>query len=246
MTWTTKEFKDLVKACYGEEQVKKLDRPLSSIFWKKMLAQYHSEESIRLYRSYLSVESVEGSKEELIQVVNQVLVAASGSEKENRFLKAVIPSEAHVIAFAQSIHSIADILAQVIYVGLNLDINLTKPIPEDKRNLYNVNEGMRKKKFAPNVVKSVDTLKQLPEYQYLQAYVNTTKHYRLVNATHFISLVSETPKYGLQIPLFEYKGHSFTEKWTTDFVVKDFKTIWEGFFCVLNELNKYLRTLEQV
>ena len=170
-------------------------------------------------------------------------IPSIGSEKANKFIIAIISSEAHLIAFAQSLHSIADIRAQVIYVGLNLDINLTKPIPADKRNLQNVNEGMRKKKFALDVVKAVDTFEQLPEFQYLQAYVNTTKHYSLVDVTHQISLKSKTPKYGIQILPFEYKRRSSIEKWANDFVDQDFKAIGQSIICVGNELNKFLRTV---
>ena len=156
MTWNIEDFKGLVKACYGEEQVQKLDRLLRSVYWKKLLAQYHAEESIKLYRSFLSEKSVEGSEEELIQVIGHVIKAASGSEKERKFLIARITSEAHLIAFAQSLHSIADILAKVIYIGLNLDINLTVSIPENERNSYGVNKEMRENNYALNVVEAVD------------------------------------------------------------------------------------------
>lgn len=246
MTWSVKDFEGLVKICYGEEQRERLKRPLSSVSWKLMLAQYHADESKKLYRSYLSEESVEGTVEELVQVVGQVLMAASGSVEADKFKEARILSEAHLIAYAQSLHSIADILAQVIYLGINLESKLTEPIPADNRKLYNVNEGMRKEKIALGVVKAVDAFKQSPKFLYLQAYVNTTKHYSLVDVTHQISLKSSIPRYGIQILPFEYKGHSFPKKWAYDFVVQDFKAIRESIICVGNELNRFLRSVAGV
>jgi hypothetical protein len=160
MIWNIKEFESLVKGHYGEEQFKMLIRPLSSVTWRFRLARYHADESKRLYRSCFSEGSVEGTSDEIVQLVGFVLKAASGSEKADKFNEARIFSEAHLIAYAQSLHSIADILAQVIYLGLNLESNLTKPIPAYHRKLYNVNEGMRLQKFAPEVVIIIPLLKK--------------------------------------------------------------------------------------
>lgn len=241
MIWNIKEFESLVQGCYGEELLKKLESPLSSVLWKFMLADYHADESRRLYRSYISEESEEGSIKELVYVIGQVLKAESGSEEANKFKEARMLSEAHIIAYAQSLHSTADILAQVIYIGINLESNLTKPIPEDNISLKNINDCMRKKEFALNVVKSIDALIKSPEFQYLQAYVNKTKHQSLVDLTHYVSL--NTPKYGILMLPFEYKGHSFPEKWADDFVIQDFQTIKKSVFCIGHELNKFLEKM---
>ena len=247
MIWNVIEFESLVQVYYGKEQLKKLIRPLSSVSWKLMLAYYHADESKRLYRSYFSEESIEGTVEELVHVVGQVLKAASGSEEADKFKEAGILSEAHLIAYAQSLHSIADILAKVIYHGINLENNLTKPIPAYKQNLHEVNEGMRKEKFALDVVKAIDALKQSPEFLYLEAYVNTTKHYSLIDVIHQISLKSNTtPRYGIQILPFRYKGQSFHEKWADDFAIRDFQTIRENIICVGSELNRFLRNMAVV
>lgn len=247
MIWNILEFENLVQLCYGEEQLKKLMRPLSSVSWKLMLANYHAFESKRLYQSYFSKESVEGSTEELVHVIGQFLKAASGSEEADKFKEARILSEAHLISYAQSLHSVADILAQVIYLGINLENNLTKPIPEYKRNLHYVYEGIRNENYAIDVVKVLGALKQSPEFLYLQAYVNTTKHYSLIDVTHQISLKSNTTsRYGILILPFEYKGHCFQQKWADDFSIRDFKTILESIFCVGSELNRFLRNIAVV
>ena len=176
MVWDTKEFKNLVCGCYGEEQLAKVERPLASVSWKLMLAQYHAEESKRLYRSYLTEEPLD----ELIQVVNQVLLAASGSEEASKSVEARILSEAHVIAYAQSLHSVADILAQVIYLGLDLERDLPKPIPMHSRGLCRVCESMLRESLALEVADAISTFRQSPRVLYLQAYVNTTKHCSVV------------------------------------------------------------------
>jgi hypothetical protein len=236
MVWDTEEFKNLVRGRYGEEQLAKVERPLTSVSWKLVLAQYHAEESKRLYRSYLTEEPLD----ELIQVVNQVLLAASSSEEASKFVEARILSEAHVIAYAQSLHSVADILAQVIYLGLDLEIDLSEPIPMRYLGLHRVCE-MVKERLALEVADTINTFRQSPRFLYLQAYVNTTKHRSLVDVTHSISLELSDPRYGIKILPFEYKGKSFAEKWAYDFVGQDFRAICEGIFRIGSAMNRSLR-----
>jgi hypothetical protein len=240
MAWDTKEFKNLVRGRFGEEQLAKVERPLASVSWKLMLAQYHAEESERLYRSYLTEEPLD----ELIQIVNQVLLSASGSEEASKFVEARILSEAHVIAYAQSLHSVADILAQVIYLGLDLERNLPKPIPIHSRGLHKVCGNMLRESLALEVADAIDTFRQLRSFLYLQAYVNTTKHRSLVDVTHSISFESSDPRYGIKILPFEYKEESFAEKWADDFVGQDFRAIREGIVRIGSAMNRFLRRPE--
>jgi len=237
MSWDTKEFESLVGENYDEEQTVKVTQSLESVCWKLMLAQYHAEESKRLYRSYLK----EGPLDEAVQVINQVFLAASGSEEAIDFTKARILSEAHVIAYAQSLHSIADILAQVIYFGLDLEKRLPKPIPVQLVNLHRVCNKMIEEGLARSVTDAIDIFRQSPEFLYLQAYINITKHRSLVDTTHSVSFESDVPRYGVKILSFEYKGSSFAEKWAEDFVGQDFLTIRRCVIEIGSVMNMYLR-----
>jgi len=243
MTWKVKEFESLVRECYGEDQLRKLKVPLESVFWKLMLAQYHADESKRLLRSYLSEEAAD----ELVEVINQVLLAASGSEEANKFVEAQVLSEAHVIAFAQSLHSTADILAQVIYFGLDLDSYLAKPIQARCRNIHTVCDYMRKATFAPGVVGTIEDFRQLPAFRYLRAYVNITKHRSLVDVIHSISLGSANPRYGVKILPFEYSStENFPERWADDFIEQDYVAIREGINRIGVGMSKFLRKVSGV
>jgi hypothetical protein len=237
MDWDTEEFKNLVRGRYGEERLAKVERPLTSVSWKLVLARYHAEESKRLYRSYLTEEPLD----ELIQVVNQVLLAARGSEEASKFVEAQILSEAHVIAYAQSLHSVADILAQVIYLGLDLERDLSEPIPMRYRGLHRMCERMIKERLALEVADTINTFRQSLRFLYLQAYVNTTKHRSLVDVTHSSSFESSDPRYGIKILPFEYEGRSFAEKWAYDFVGQDFRAICEGIFRIGSAMNRSLK-----
>jgi hypothetical protein len=239
MDWDTKEFKNLVRARYGEERLPAVERPLASVSWKLMLAQYHAEESKRLYRNYLAEEP----PDELIQAVNQVLLLAAGSEEARGFVEARILSEAHVIAYAQSLHSVADILAVVIYLGLDLERSLSRPIPVHSRGLRRVCESMQRESLALEVADPIDAFRQSTTFLYLEAYVNTTKHRSLVDTTHSISFESSDPTYGIKILPFEYKGKSFAEKWANDFVGPDSRTIRQGIVRIGSAMNEYLRRL---
>lgn len=236
MNWSTKEFKNLVQSRYGKDQLEKLKKLLSSISWKLMLADYHAEESKRLYRSYLSEEA----GDEAWQALGQTLLAASSSEEADKFIEARVLSEAHIIACAQSLHSTADILAHVVYFGLNLENNLSNSTPMRKLGLDQVYKSMCRENFAPHVVDAIRYLKESPEFSYLSAYVNVTKHRSLVDVTHSISFSSSISRYGVKILHFEYKGDPYAEKWADDFVFEDRKAIREGIFRIGNQMNKFL------
>lgn len=233
MNWNTNKFKELVRSLYGHEQLEKVKIPLNSLFWKLMLSGYHSEEFKKIYRSYLS-----GKREEYVEATIQVFLAASGSEEAKKFNEARIFSEAHVIAYAQALHSTADILSQIIYHGLDLEHKLTHPLVHSHISLNKVYNKMIHEGVAVNVTDVIGDLKESSEFCYLEAYVNTTKHRSLVDTTHRVSF--QTKRYGIVIRPFEFKGDKFPQKWADDFVNQDFEEMQKRLITIGNEMNQYL------
>ncbi|MFW6046689.1 MAG: hypothetical protein ACOCP4_02720 [Candidatus Woesearchaeota archaeon] len=233
MKWNIKKFKELVRFLYGHEQLEKVKIPLNSLFWKLMLSKYHSEESKKIYRSYFS-----GKREEYVEATINVLLAASGSEKANQFKEAFIFSEAHVIAYAQALHSTVDILSQIIYYSFNLKQVLTHPLYSSQISLNKIYDILTQEGIAENVTNAIEKLKKSPEFCYLQAYVNITKHRSLVDTTHRVSF--QTKRYGIVIRPFEYKGDNFLQKWANDFVNQDFEEMQKRLITIGNEMNQYL------
>jgi hypothetical protein len=165
-------------------------------------------------------------------------MAATNTDEGRGFLEAHFCAEAHAIACAQSLHSTADILAQVLHISLNLD-GFCKP----KKLLYlkDVVNCMSRHTIAPSVVAATNHFLQSDEFRYLSAYVNTTKHISLIKSVYSIHVVPGEEQHGLKINAFSYHGDNWQEKWLTDFIVTDFEQLSNMFGAIGIELTAFIR-----
>lgn len=232
MNWNRKELFDQVLQKHGKAQADLLKPFLISFIWKLFISRYHAEESKAIIGELIS----QPVKDQYIESVKLILEQASGTDKGQKFALAQFQSEAHMIAYAQSLHSIADILSQIIYYSLNLDKNLKKPIKERTRYLGNVNEGIKCK--YNKLYLEVNHLLKSDKFRYLKAYVNTTKHRSLIFAKYYIDFVENIdPIYGLKIGEFRYDDKHYKAKWSREFMEDDYKFIEEAFFNIGNIIN---------
>jgi hypothetical protein len=174
--WKNEEFRSLVATRYGEEAAKTSLPMILSVQWKIRLAGYHAGESKNL------LEPFTGSWKDMMRYLY-----STASESSQQFSTAVVKSEAHLIACAAAVHSLADIMAQVVFIGTGLPPD---SVAEDWRGLNSVTGALKKAKLAPTVVRSLEDLDQSGSFRYIQAYANTTKHRRLVSiqaSMHFDS-----------------------------------------------------------
>lgn len=234
------QFKTLVQGHYGDKVFAEVNQYLASIAWKLALAQYHAEESTILYRGNHGKIS---NNAELVQVVYEVLQSAANPHKARKLLEDEFLSEAHVIAYAQSLHSIADILAQAIYSGLNLEKSLSSPIDIGKRGLYPVYKRMLGECYALDVAQLIDALLQSPSFLYLEAYVNITKHHSVVDWRYAISFETPNRRHGIRMLPFDYKGKCFPERWAADFISEDYKEVCDRVDGIVMAMNGFLTNL---
>jgi hypothetical protein len=231
MRWVN-EVKNSVSGVYGLSRADAVQIHLSSMLWKIMLADYHAEQSKEVIRE----QYTERTHNELYKAMKNIILSATGAEEAGDFRLSLFVSEAHTIAFAQSLHSAADILAQAIYLSLDLDKNLSKTIDARRRNLSMLRDGMKKAKYAPNVANAIGIFLDLQEFKYLHEYTNMTKHHSLLDASYGVSLVQN--QHGIRISAFE----GWQRKWSKEFVTDDFEVIKDGINQIGIEMSLFLRT----
>lgn len=224
MQWF-EEFNRHVVQNFGEVRSNTVKKYLGSFFWKIMLADYHAEESMGI----LSNSIPENAKNPQYEAVKQIILVSSGAGVAGEIKIAWFKSEAHIIAYAQSLHSSCDILAKAIYHGLYLDNHLDKPLKLRYQNLFSVRDGMKSSKYAQNVIVAIDQFLRSNEFLYLHTYVNQSKHRSLISSSPRVSL--EQGKHGLMISEFEYyepdskKIKKWSSKWADKFLLEDFGLI---------------------
>ena len=228
------EFDQLAQQRLPPHATASLQLPLRSIPWKFVLCRYHVAEANRL----LAQEFTRSMEQQYVEAAGKVLMQAAGTDEGRRFAEACLYAEAHVIAFAESLHSTADMLAQVLCISLNLD-NLFKP--EGKRYLRTVVERMDKNSVAPPIVAAATYFLESDEFRYLHAYVNTIKHTSLVDSFYSVGLVPGQETHGLRMAAFKYGPKIWPEKSVSDFIGSDFDGLSSLFSTVIAELIAVVR-----
>jgi hypothetical protein len=166
----------------------------------------------------------------------------SYSEEGESFAEAVSMTEAHAIAAAQALHSVIDILVDVIYIALRL--NEMKAIPERYRTLQRVARLV--KPINEQLSADLEAVRTSDDFRYLSAYVNTTKHRRLIDH-HFTWEIDDSRRFGLQFVPFRYEFSvddvaTFPSKWTDDFLRESLAFVSDAVTTIGQKLEALLAT----
>jgi hypothetical protein len=168
---------------------------VESVSWKLGLAQYHEAQAVT------AIPGAIGDVPDRATAAGALMLASmSGHREAEAFEDAIQMAEAHSLAAAQAFHSTMDILANVLYIGLGLDS--IQPISERKRNLYRVAQMLRSQNGK--LASALESILASDACKYLVAFVNTTKHRRLV-ARRFRITIGEPRKFGLTFLPFKYE-----------------------------------------
>lgn len=234
IAWNIREFRKLVEKRLSSAEFEEIKSPLGSIPWKYFICQYHIEE----YKKILKEPFTGDINNQLVQAVGKVIKQSAGTDEGNQFSVANFKAEAHVIAFAQSLHSTSDIFAKVLCISLDLDSCFIQgKKSKTHRYLKNVQEVMKKNNIATEVSKSIDIFMESKEFKYLRDYVNMTKHQSLISSEYSIQLQEKC--HGMRLSPF--KGWPY--KWADDFTGEDFERLSNMFGAIGCALNKYIESL---
>lgn len=231
MTWNMKALVDFVEKDQGTVEGSIAAETLVSLMWKLNIVRYHSDKSKEAISDLKEIDPTE--------IVGLIFEQASGSEKGRDFFKMQFSSEANLIACAQSLHSMADILGQVIYLALNLDRALPKPINQRRRYLGVINMEMKKADIATNLTAKVEKFLCSNEFRFVSDYVNVTKHRSLVPAAYSVSF-TERSLHGLKMSAFKYEDREYEARWSNELLDRDVKVILEMIIEIGEEINNFL------
>jgi len=187
-------FEELNKLCErkGISHAKVYQNALA---WRWKRADYHAEIASRVWSD---------------------LFKESFSFVDQRCYEAIFSYEAQVESCLLALHSLGDILSQIINV-LVLGSRLT----EDSVSIKKVVDMMEKKGAAPDVARTARQLLDDKVFNYVEAFCNTIKHRRLLK-TNFRAEYGENARNesGLLFEGFVFKGNAYPETWGSEILKK--------------------------
>jgi len=121
-------------------------------------------------------------------------------------------------------------------------MNLITLIPDERKiSLSTVSCAIEELKAAHDVAQALNNLSNSDAFTYVTAYVNTTKHRRVVDNFASISLDPNPPRYGFRIGDFDYKGLDYPKTWFDTLSEQYRKSVQDSIVVIGDSLNIWLR-----
>lgn len=221
----------ILKNTFCKEEYIVLNKFAISFLWKFYLSEYHREEISDAFIRELSCSKQTEYIESLKGIFSDFSKKSDNSEYRIAFFK----SEAHLIAFAQNLHSTADICA---YLITYCTPNLKELYFENKSriNLYFVKDQLNDPE-THDLKEKIMTLLDSKEFQYLSAFVNTIKHKEMISTNDFVSFETQPdPSRSLKIESFLYKKKQYESIFSSELSEKYFTSLQELYCAIFNEL----------
>ncbi len=191
-----------------------------ALLWKKERALYHEEEYQKIWAELFSSHAT----------------LTVGSEEWN---KAQFASEAHVEAAAQVLHSMGEVLAQIINKAV-----LSDELKEDAVSMTTVRDKLAKKQGTGKISQAINKFQNSAEFKYINAFVNIIKHRRLLDRVfHAEGGENKRNAHGVCFLEFRYKGNLYPFTWATDIIDQYKICIFELIQEIGNAVNDYLRRI---
>lgn len=195
--WNLQETRDQVERRYGNAQLQVIRKCLESIIDRQRYARYHFHEYQRLLSTHIDDQLVSKS-------IYEITFALLPKEQSDLEL-CLTQVSANISACTQSMHSLADILSHVVYFALGLNNGLN-PLNEDKIYINSVSKLLAKMSEFGELHKSLEEISKHPDFKYLNALVNHSKHRSIVGTVLSVdSPANGKPPYTLLFDEFTYR-----------------------------------------
>jgi hypothetical protein len=241
--WKLKELEDIVQNIHGKSYAEKILEPLHSFHLKSLMAYYHADEYQKIIKEMLAkFRKTSGDNSDTDATIMAIFSGISDEKTGNIIIEAKFKAEAHLIASAQALHSLSDIIATIIYWAFKLD-SYPNPPRENKINLYSIKKSLKDNSLYRKTQKSISNITASSEFDYLTAYVNTTKHKSLISSSLSASFLGN--RSGILIKEFTYYDYQdipkhFGKKWSQDFILGDIQKLRKKLLILGNTVNSYL------
>lgn len=175
-------------------------------------------------------------KEKADKILND-LFSQSFSTADDRFYEAWESFETHVECFVYALHSMADILAQILNIVL-----LRGKFAEDQVSLKRLQNEMDRQGIAPDVSNKIKDLFDSTEFCYIEAFCNTKKHRRVIDSQFRAEFGGHyRNEEGMVFDEIDYKGHLYPRTWGTDIIGPYREKIFELLTEIGKKINDFLR-----
>lgn len=228
-------FIQIIKKTQNEKIYNELNIFVNSFLWKICISEYHIEQISDAFIQELSCFK----QTEYIESIKGMLASCSEKSNSSNYKIAILKSEAHLIAFAQSLHSLADICAHIV--------NYSIPVRKDSFTgnerditLYKIKNRL-KLPTTQNLKQSIIDLQESQEFKYLSAFVNTTKHKSLVPVEDFVSFEdSVKPCHCFKIDAFDYNSNHFKSMFSSVFAEEYYLSLRRLYKEIFKELGNII------
>jgi hypothetical protein len=223
--WNLKQLRDDVERVFGQLQREAIGPSLDTIVERRRFARYHYNEAQRLLKEAI------GDSEDF-QIVGRILGAY---DKElGDFEWARVQASAHINSCVHSMHSLADILGQVIYLGLGMNRNPATELEPRQVNAYSVRDRLP----VGELQEHLHELLAHPSYIYLSALNNQSKHRSIVPVPYSVDMTGEDAEgHGLKFSAFDYDGTFHSARWVRPFLNEEYQRQEDLVMRIGNALN---------
>jgi hypothetical protein len=115
MKWELKQLEEAVRNAHGDSYGDGIHQPLQSFRWENDMAYLHACEAEHILKDAISATPGIGTDDsESIAACKAVLVSAAPGDDGRNLRAARFKAEAHIIASAQALHSLGDIMFHVV------------------------------------------------------------------------------------------------------------------------------------
>lgn len=225
MVWDLNLLRQKVKTAHGEEQFQKLVPCLNSIAERQLFAQFHFNQAEEAIIGYL-----DGNMEDN----DFLLMMLSPKERErHNFNDNRWKAKAHIHAYLQNLHCIADTMGHVVYFSLTLN-NARR---ESDISIKNVRNWIKEESKYNVLTASIENLITNDDYAYLEAIVNHSKHRCIIDLNVVLSFIPEEPSPTLESKPFAHKGKEYSKRPIREYLKDEYYRQGELIVSIGNEIN---------
>lgn len=171
--WNIGETGEVLFKLYGREQQQLILASIHSVWRRMEYARLHYYDAKNLADAYIDQNLIE----------NPLLIAIHGSDDgSQKFNEFIYRAGAHITAFTQNLHAVADTFGHALYYALDLK-QTGEPLDEWKVNANSVLIRLRLDPELQNLVELLHKLIDGGAFEHLTALVNHSKHRALVLAS---------------------------------------------------------------
>lgn len=155
------------------------------MFWKQKKAELLAEQSKKVWNVFWSThKQINKQKPETIEA----------------FKNAGLKSETYIESAAQILHSLADIVCQIINQAV-----LESQFDEGEVSIKKIIGELQKDNSKKDIKTALEQLRNSYEFKYISAFVNTIKHRRLLYTDYYAEFgQGKTNTMGVRFLSFEY------------------------------------------